>query len=349
MKILMIGRGVISTLYGWALEKAGNEIEFYVRPGKTAVYGPVVNLDILDGREKSKGHRVIEQWPIKMRETFDENHTYDLIIISVNHYQLEEVAQSISPHTGNATILIFNNIWLDAKTIEHYFPSKTVLWGFPGGGGGYHDLNTLKGGFMKRIFLESEVTAASKKRHQQVVKLFKDAGFSVSQQKNMHHWLWGHFILNAAMAAEAIKVGGYLKAFQSRDSVTEMILLMREMIPLIKARKGNLDMITMFLVRMPIKLSAFLLQKSATSGTLTGEIMRRMEGSGHATTEMAFQYLQDIMKDSRKYDVKLPHLEALKPYFCESVINFMFFEQTISFLARIKIKAKEEIFYECYS
>jgi 2-dehydropantoate 2-reductase len=50
MKIMRFGRGVISTQYCWALEKAGNEIEFYVRPGKSSEYGPIVNLDILDGR-----------------------------------------------------------------------------------------------------------------------------------------------------------------------------------------------------------------------------------------------------------------------------------------------------------
>ena len=32
MKILMFGRGVIAAAYGWALERAGHEVEFYVRP-----------------------------------------------------------------------------------------------------------------------------------------------------------------------------------------------------------------------------------------------------------------------------------------------------------------------------
>ena len=31
MKILMFGRGVISTQYGWAFEKAGHTVEFYRR------------------------------------------------------------------------------------------------------------------------------------------------------------------------------------------------------------------------------------------------------------------------------------------------------------------------------
>jgi 2-dehydropantoate 2-reductase len=54
MKILFFGRGVIATQYAWALEKAGNQVEFYVRPGRIAEYGTSVKLDILDGRKTSK-------------------------------------------------------------------------------------------------------------------------------------------------------------------------------------------------------------------------------------------------------------------------------------------------------
>jgi ketopantoate reductase len=38
MKILMFGQGVISVLYGWALEKAGHTVEFYVRPDRPVQY-----------------------------------------------------------------------------------------------------------------------------------------------------------------------------------------------------------------------------------------------------------------------------------------------------------------------
>jgi len=34
-------------LYGWALEKAGHDVEFYVRPGRVAQYGPTVKLEII--------------------------------------------------------------------------------------------------------------------------------------------------------------------------------------------------------------------------------------------------------------------------------------------------------------
>ncbi len=42
-------------LYGWALEKAGNQVDFYVRPGRAAQYGPEVDLRIQDGRAAARG------------------------------------------------------------------------------------------------------------------------------------------------------------------------------------------------------------------------------------------------------------------------------------------------------
>lgn len=93
MKILMFGRGVISVLYGWALQKAGNTVEFYVRPGKIEQYGPKIPLEILDARSTFAGQLTRESWPISMRETLPPDHDYDLIFVSVQHYHFAKVAQ----------------------------------------------------------------------------------------------------------------------------------------------------------------------------------------------------------------------------------------------------------------
>ena len=55
MKILMFGRGVIAVAYGWALERAGHEVEFYVRPGRAAEYGAAIDLELLDARRRLRG------------------------------------------------------------------------------------------------------------------------------------------------------------------------------------------------------------------------------------------------------------------------------------------------------
>jgi len=60
VKILLFGRGVITILYGWTFEKAGHNVTFYVRPGRSAEYGSHVHLDVLDARRGTQGKRSAE-------------------------------------------------------------------------------------------------------------------------------------------------------------------------------------------------------------------------------------------------------------------------------------------------
>ena len=75
MKILIFGRGVISTQYAWAFEKAGHQVEFYVRPGRKNELGETVSLNLLDARKKMRGVTVKENWKISMIEDLMPNTT----------------------------------------------------------------------------------------------------------------------------------------------------------------------------------------------------------------------------------------------------------------------------------
>lgn len=187
-------------------------------------------------------------------------------------------------------------------------PKRQVVWGFPGAGGGYRDLHTLQGGFMKTVFLQTEETAASAARYRQVAGLFEHAGFSITRQKQMRDWLWGHYIMNVAMAAVAMKAGGHRKAFQSTVSVEEMVRLMRELAPLIREKGGRPDRMTALLVLLPVKLIAPVLKNASAPGTLAGEIMDRMEQSGHASPGLSYDYIREIIDAMPTYDAKLPVL-----------------------------------------
>lgn len=110
MKILMFGRGVIATVYGWALQRAGHDVEFYVRPGRAATYGDTVDLDLLDTRRRVWGQRVVETWPVRYREALEKDHDFDLIVLSVPHHRLAEATAFLAPRVGQATVLIFGNV-----------------------------------------------------------------------------------------------------------------------------------------------------------------------------------------------------------------------------------------------
>ncbi|MFD9628857.1 ketopantoate reductase family protein [Peribacillus muralis] len=315
MKILMFGRGVMATQYGWALEKAGNEVEFYVRPGRAAQYGSYVDLDLLDGRKHRKGVPVRERWFMTMREEINPDHDYDLIFLSVNHEQFEEASKIVGERAGKATILIFNNVWDDQETVAAWLPKDQILWGFPGGGGGFRGKNKLEAGFLKSIYLESAATASSGERHQSVVDLFQQAGFSVSLQKDMYAWYLEHFILNAGMAAQALKMGSYQNMYQSPQYVKPALLLMREMLPMIEAKGRKASFGTRLTLNLPASLVGYGVYKLITGGTLAGAIMERMEDTAYISHESFAFFPRDVLADARRLGIDLPRLTALEPYF----------------------------------
>ena len=314
MNILMIGRGVIATLYAWAFENAGHKVTFYVRPGRAAQYGPLVNLELRDGRVNSKGTLLNEKWPITMREDLNADHDYDLIVVSVNHNQLSEVVSFLSTRMSKATVLIFNNVWVDPQIAVSVLPNEQVVWGFPGGGGGFSG-STLKGGFMKIVFMGSCGNSNRSTRYQAVRELFRNAGFSVSESKDFRSWLWLHFIMDAGLTVQALKVGGFSKVFDSSAQLKEAILLMREMIPLLKAKGDKPGLASIILSILPAGLLGFILHKFLGRDSLGRFIMEQVEISGYGTYDLTALYARDVLADARRLGVALPRLTALEPVF----------------------------------
>lgn len=249
-----------------------------------------------------------------MHETIAPDHDYDLIIVSVNHEQLGPVMEVIGHRAGKATILMFNNIWDDMQTIIEPLPKDQVIWGFPGGGGGFRE-QTLQGGITKSVFLEAAGTAASKERHRSVVALLEQAGFSLSLQKDMRSWYWEHFILNAAMAAQVFHEGSYHNLYRSAATVKKAVLLMQEMLPLIKARGGKAGISGKAMMYLPAGLTAYGTYKVIGGNNIMGEIMRQMEDSAYISRESLARFPKDVLAWARHAGISLPGLEALEHYF----------------------------------
>src|SRR5258708_14175906 len=85
MKILIFRRGVIGSLYGWALEKAGHSVEFYVRPGRAAAYGSVLPLKFYDARIKLNGELVEENSAILIREDLPDAPYSEPFLVNLQH------------------------------------------------------------------------------------------------------------------------------------------------------------------------------------------------------------------------------------------------------------------------
>lgn len=314
MKVLMFGRGVISTLYGWALEKAGNDVDFYVRPGRAADFGDSVDLDIRDGRASQKGTPVTGSWPITLREDLTADHDYDLIVVSVNHDQLETVVDFLSTRTGNATALIFNNVWAEPAAAVKSLPHDQVVWGFPGGGGGFSG-NTLRGGFLKSVFLGDIDGSSRTERHRAVSDLFTTAGFSVSHVADFRSWLWFHFILDAAIMVGWLRMGSFGALVRSRPALAEVVRLVREMTPVLTAKGGSSKLGTAAVKYVPTGVFAFAMSKMLAGDTVSAFLMRQAEDTGHIDFAAKAIYPRDVLADARRLGVTVPKLEENEPAF----------------------------------
>ncbi|BCY09896.1 ketopantoate reductase family protein [Actinoplanes sp. L3-i22] len=313
MKILMFGRGVIATMYGWALERAGHEIEFYVRPGRAEQYGPAIDLDVLDSRERLRGRNVTERWPVRYRETLDADHDFDLIVVSVQHYHFPEVVEFLAPRVGRATVLVFNNLWTEPREAVSALPADQVAWGFPGAGGGFDDAGVLHGSLLPMVFFGT-LGGAPTAREQAVRQVFRGAGFKFRENDDFRGWLWLHFIQNAGMHTRSLKLGSLAKVAGSPAEAREVVLAIRELLPLVAARGVDLrrhrgDVLA---VQAPAWLTG------PAMAWLLGhfEPVRRVL-EAHANPEELRSVGRDTLAEARRLGVAVPRLAAAEPLFAD--------------------------------
>jgi len=310
MKILMFGRGVISTQYGWALEKARHTVEFYVRPGRKAAYGSTVSLNVYDARKSIRGNLIQEVWSIKMIEDFNLNHDYDLIIVSVQHYHFTKVAEFLTDKIGKATILIFNNFWEEPLEQTANLPADQLVWGFPQAGGGFDNKGVLNGTILGSITLGTFGTGLSE-RAVVVMNLFKSAGIKSNITKDFRSWLFGHFVMNAAIHIETMKAGSnMLEAFQTTKHWKNVKANGKELLPLLKARNVDIKKSPdLKMVTLPPCLMSFAMKLVVKFLPPLKQIL-----TGHSNQEETNSYAKDVMDMAEKMRINLPRYEANKKF-----------------------------------
>ncbi|WP_042200879.1 ketopantoate reductase family protein [Paenibacillus camerounensis] len=298
MRILFFGRGVISTQYAWAFEKAGHTVEFYVRKGRKETFGSSIGLDMWDAR---RGKQLIqERWNVKLHEEMSPN--YDLIIVSVNTEQLPEAAQFLSTVAGTSPVLIFNNVWQDLKSSISPLSMNNVVFGFPGGGGGIAD-NRLRGGFLKMLFLEKP-RVGTEHINNKVKKLFESAHFKISWIKDMQNWLWNHFAVNAAMETEVLKLGSFPALMNHSDSFANVAKNMREISLVLKARGAKMDIISLLMTKIPPALLGMLFNKVIFA---KGSLPRLFVEYNNSKAGFA---VSEIVREAKKLGIPVPRLTA---------------------------------------
>jgi 2-dehydropantoate 2-reductase len=96
MNVLIIGTGVVGTIYGWALKEGGINVTHIVRTNKPDLAKNGANIDILDERKGFKKYNQTN-YPITITDNLETDCKYDLVIVPTNCFQTESVLKSIVP------------------------------------------------------------------------------------------------------------------------------------------------------------------------------------------------------------------------------------------------------------
>jgi len=313
VKILMFGRGVIATVYGWALQHAGHDVEFYVRPGRAATYGDAVDLDLLDTRRRVWGQRVVQKWPVRYREALEPDHDFDLIVLSVPHHRLAEAAAFLVPRVGQATVLVFGNIWTEPLAAIGDLPLDRIAWGFPQAGGGFGADGVLRGGLLPSVVFGT-LGQPPTDRERAVRQAFREAGLRLKERPDFRGWLWVHFVSDAGLLSQGLRLGSLSKLVGARGDLREGLLAGRELLPLLQARGLDLRRHRggVLLFRAPTWLTAPAL------AWLTAHVaLARVSLAAHTDpdAEEPREVCRDTLAEARRLGISVPRLEAAEPHF----------------------------------
>ncbi|MEU4251916.1 2-dehydropantoate 2-reductase N-terminal domain-containing protein [Amycolatopsis sp. NPDC026612] len=313
MKILMFGRGVIATIYGWALHQAGHDVECYVRPGRAATYGEAVDLDLLDTRRRVWGQRVAEKWPVRYRETLAPDHDFDLIVLSVPHHRLPEATAFLAPRAGQATVLLFGNIWTEPPSAIGALPPDRIAWGFPQAGGGFGADGVLRGALLPSVVFGT-LGRPPTDRERAVRQAFREAGLRIKEQPDFRGWLWVHFVSDAGLFSQGLRRGSLSKLVGATGDLREALLTGRELLPLVEARGIDLRRHRggVLLFRAPTWLMAPVL------AWLTARVaLARVSLEAHSDpdAEEPREVCRDTLAEARRLGIAVPRLEAAEPGF----------------------------------
>ncbi|WP_031468688.1 ketopantoate reductase family protein [Sciscionella sediminilitoris] len=313
MKILMFGRGVIATAYGWALERAGHDVEFYVRPGRAAAYGDVVNLDLIDMRRRVRGKRVAEKWPVRYREALEPDHDFDLIVLSVPHHRLADATAFLSPRVGQATVLVFGNLWTEPLAAIGALPPDRIAWGFPQAGGGFGADGVLRAMLLPSVIFGT-LGQPPTERELIVRQAFRETGLRINERPDFRGWLWVHFVSDAGMFSQGLRRGSLSELAGARDDLREALLAGRELLPLLTAR--GIDLRRHRGALLPFRAPTWLTAPALawlTTHVRPARVSLTMHDDPDA--EEPREVCRDTLAEARRLGIPVPRLQAAEPHF----------------------------------
>jgi 2-dehydropantoate 2-reductase len=196
MNILLIGAGVIGTVYGAELAAGGHTVSVYDHGKRTEQIkrSGLIVKDLATG--------VLLQQPVKIVSD-PKTAAYDLVLVAVRQDQLVSVFPIVKQLKGEPTLLFFGNN-PNGRSVLPKDLSKVIELGFPGLGG------LMVGDTVEYLRISQQPTAIQANASsptQEFAQALRLRGFKVESVADMDGWLVYHAVFVASIAAALYRCG----------------------------------------------------------------------------------------------------------------------------------------------
>jgi 2-dehydropantoate 2-reductase len=194
-RVLVLGAGVIGSVYAGRLLQAGHHVVMLARGQRLAdlrAHGLVLE-------DAESGHR--KQLPVSVVEVPGAGGPYDLVLVPVRAGQLATTLPILASMTDGSDVLFFGNTAGRSGALTGALGER-ALFGFPAVGG------TREGPVIRYVLISQQKTTlgepggASSARVRRLQAVFSGAGFPTVITPNIDGWLLAHaaFIVPIAFA-----------------------------------------------------------------------------------------------------------------------------------------------------
>ncbi|MFI5138717.1 MAG: ketopantoate reductase family protein [Sphingobacteriales bacterium] len=236
MKIMIVGAGVIGTVYGWALSEAGHSVTHLIRPGRASNFTNGVSLDLMDRRKNHKKW-FSGNYAIKVIETLAPANDFEMVIIPVKHYSLEDVLKQIVPLSPHADFLLLTQNWKGTVGIDNILESSQYIFGDAKAGGCFKD------GKLVGTIYAIDLGCADNKQNAGLKKaqdLFRSADIKTTLQDNILHYLWVQYAINGGFWPPLVHAGSIKATLRDSRLVNMAFLGIKECLTVVRTRGVDL-------------------------------------------------------------------------------------------------------------
>ncbi|MGD0297864.1 MAG: 2-dehydropantoate 2-reductase N-terminal domain-containing protein [Bryobacteraceae bacterium] len=307
MNVLIIGRGVVGTIYGWALSTSGIKVTHVVRKEGLPTTD---TLDLFDLRKGYPKHTRADYTPKTVRQ-ISPSDGFDLVIVATKHYQAVQAIRQYLADVPAATILLFTANWDGTEDIDRILARSSAVWGYAKATGGVDARGILVATVDPAVRL-GMLKGSDPDRFKAVAELFQSAGFNLDVKADIIEWLWVHHAINAGGIGVCLWAGGIAEATRSLQTLRLGVRAVRDALSVVAARGVNPE--TYPEARSVLNTPTWLAGLAGACGvrfTEKGQRLLRASHFANSAEEMKRFYF-DVLKTGESLGVAMPHLAALR-------------------------------------